>query len=39
MHDGFWIGLQADYDMTVTRAALAEQLERITPFEDRARAA
>lgn len=39
LHDGFWIGLQADYDMTVTRAALAEQLERIHPYEGRAKAA
>ncbi|MEW6764194.1 MAG: HigA family addiction module antitoxin [Pseudomonadota bacterium] len=39
MHDGFWIGLQADYDMTVTRAALAEQLENITPYEEQAKAA
>lgn len=31
--DGFWIGLQADYDMAQTRDALADVLSHIKPFQ------
>jgi addiction module HigA family antidote len=31
MNDGFWIGLQADYDMAVTRESLRDVLENIRP--------
>jgi addiction module HigA family antidote len=39
LSEGFWIGLQADYDRETTRDAMAEALARITPWEapDRAR--
>ncbi|NVZ08817.1 HigA family addiction module antidote protein [Allochromatium humboldtianum] len=30
--DGFWIGLQADYDMAKARASMGDALDRITPF-------
>lgn len=32
MSDGFWIGLQADYDMAKARASMGDALDRITPF-------
>jgi len=31
MSDGFWVGLQTDYDLAVTRAALGAVLTRIRP--------
>lgn len=31
LNDGFWVGLQADYDVAVARAALGPELARITP--------
>jgi antitoxin HigA-1 len=33
MSDGFWIGLQADYDMAKARASMGDALDRITPFQ------
>ncbi|MFZ2407730.1 MAG: HigA family addiction module antitoxin [Methylobacter sp.] len=33
MNDGFWVGLQTDYDTAKTRDALAEVLLRIRRFE------
>lgn len=33
MSDGFWIGLQADYDTARTRDALADVLARIQRYE------
>lgn len=30
--DGFWVGLQADYDAAKTRQVLGAVLERIQPF-------
>lgn len=38
MSDGFWIGLQADFDRETTRAALAKTLARIKPWPDAVRA-
>lgn len=35
MSDGFWVGLQADYDAAKARRALGAALERITPFTHR----
>lgn len=32
MTDGFWIGLQADYDQAMTKDALARTLAKIKPF-------
>jgi antitoxin HigA-1 len=32
LSDGFWIGLQADYDREMTRAALADELAAIVPW-------
>ncbi len=32
MSDGFWIGLQTDYDMAITKDALAETLTHIRPW-------
>lgn len=32
LSDGFWIGLQADYDCRVTRMAMAETLAAIEPW-------
>jgi addiction module HigA family antidote len=32
MSDGFWIGLQADYDTAKARDALSDVLSRIHPF-------
>lgn len=31
MSEGFWIGLQADYDHECAKDQLAEELDRITP--------
>ena len=31
--DGFWIGLQADYDMAKARASMGDALNRIVPFQ------
>ena len=33
MSDGFWVGLQADYDMAKARASMGDALGRITPFQ------
>jgi addiction module HigA family antidote len=33
MHDGFWTGLQLDYDAAVAKDALADTLSRITPLQ------
>jgi antitoxin HigA-1 len=38
MSDGFWIGLQADYDREKARAALAKTLARIKPWPEAAKA-
>ena len=38
MSDGFWIGLQADFDRETARAALAKTLARIKPWPDAVRA-
>ena len=32
--DGFWIGLQMDYDTAITKDALAEELSAIATFND-----
>ena len=32
MSEGFWIGLQADYDQALTRSAIAKTLARIKPW-------
>ena len=31
LNDGFWVGLQADYDLAVARSALGDALTRIRP--------
>jgi addiction module HigA family antidote len=36
VNDSFWTGLQLDYDAALARDELAEVLERITPFAQRA---
>jgi len=36
MSDGFWIGLQADYDTAKARASLGDALDRIEPFTQHA---
>lgn len=36
MSDGFWTGLQSDYDQAVARDALRTTLARITPWNRRA---
>jgi addiction module HigA family antidote len=33
MNDGFWIGLQADYDMATARESMGDVLNRIHRFE------
>ena len=33
MSDGFWIGLQADYDQAMTKDAMSRVLDRITPWD------
>jgi len=33
MNDGFWIGLQADYDMALARKSLKDILSNIKPVE------
>jgi len=35
LSDGFWVGLQADYDAAKARRALGSVLESIQPFTDR----
>lgn len=32
LSDGFWIGLQADYDQAMTKDAMSETLAAITPW-------
>src|SRR3546814_20563574 len=32
LSDGFWLGVQADYDLMERRRAIAGDLERIAPF-------
>lgn len=39
LNDGFWTGLQADYDTAVARAALGEVLAAIKPWRGGATAA
>jgi len=36
LNDAYWIGLQADYDMTRAREAMREVLSRIKGYESRA---
>ena len=38
MSEGFWIGLQADYDREKTRAVIAKALARIKPWPEAERA-
>jgi addiction module HigA family antidote len=38
MSDGFWIGLQADYDREKARASMAKALARIRPWPEAERA-
>ena len=38
MSDGFWIGLQADFDRGKVRATLAKTLARIKPWPEAVRA-
>jgi addiction module HigA family antidote len=38
MSDGFWTGLQGDYDREKARAALAKTLARIKPWPEAVRA-
>lgn len=38
MSDGFWIGLQADFDREKARVALAKTLARIKPWPEAERA-
>ena len=38
MSDGFWIGLQADFDREKVRATLAKTLARIKPWPEAVRA-
>ena len=33
MSDGFWIGLQADYEAAITKDALAATLKQIRPWQ------
>jgi addiction module HigA family antidote len=33
LNDGFWVGLQLDYDAAVAKDRLAAELDRITPHE------
>jgi hypothetical protein len=33
LNDGFWVGLQLDYDVAVAKDRLAAELDRITPHE------
>ncbi|GAB4357918.1 MAG: HigA family addiction module antitoxin [Methylohalobius crimeensis] len=33
MSDGFWVGLQTDYDMAVARESMRDVLAHIQPFE------
>jgi len=39
MNDGFWIGLQADYDMALTKDAIGAELAAIRRFDRRDEAA
>lgn len=34
LSDGFWIGLQADYDQAMTKDAMADALAEITPWAE-----
>lgn len=34
MSDGFWTGLQMDYDAAMTKETLREVLEKITPWSE-----
>lgn len=34
MSDGFWIGLQSDYDQAVAKGAMARTLAGITPWKE-----
>lgn len=36
MSEGFWTGLQDDYDRAVAKDAMAKALEKITPMAERA---
>ena len=36
MSDGFWVGLQLDYDTAMTKDALADTLARIKPWHGHA---
>ena len=36
LSDGWWLGLQADYDTEVTKAALAKTLAKIKPWAEMA---
>lgn len=36
MSEGFWIGLQSDYDQAVAKDAMAKTLAKITPWADAA---
>jgi addiction module HigA family antidote len=38
MSDGFWIGLQADFDREKARAAMTKTLAKIRPWPEAARA-
>lgn len=33
MSEGFWIGLQSDYERAMMKERLAEELEQIRPYE------
>jgi addiction module HigA family antidote len=35
MSDGFWIGLQLDYDAAMTKERLSSTLEKIRPWSER----
>jgi len=36
LSEGFWIGLQTDYDLRIARAALATQLDKIETYHAKA---
>lgn len=33
LHDGFWIGLQADYDAAMAKDKIGEELAEIEPYK------
>lgn len=33
LHDGFWIGLQADYDAAMAKDKIGEELAEIEPYQ------